>query len=435
MLAVVPNEGASSDPATSTPASTMNVSLPFAWSQTDDGVSILIACSPNFTKEDVEVEVTDDSVSVKFRGEELHRVRGKLFGKVDRFSAVWQLEKKGDTKLLIVELDKEKAEKWPILIRGPDAEDGLDAHSRFVLAQIAREEGNGELALALYEQAAEDGYVEAILTFAAFHLLGNEEVPDVPVTKDSAMALEMYKRAAGLGSIEAMYVIGGLYQQGLETAEGTQEPDYPLAVQYFDRVIMKPGSKERNANVYLAAAFQAGLLCLEGGHGLGEADPGKALSYWRYSIENAHPPSMFNAAILFLNGYGTKRDVSRAGRLFAAAQSMDSKLVPPAELAGVSREGLDKLAALDSELQERGEQLTLPELLARFGTSEGSTQGKQPQPGKRVKKKVKGKGKKASATSSAGSGTAGTVLGIVSAVAVVGLAVYAIRRSLYRPQE
>lgn len=442
MLAVIPEQAAAAASASASnaerpqtppslaPSPALSVSLPFAWSQTDDGLSIIVIAAPNFDKTDAEIDVTDDAVCIRFKGETKTRVCGQLYGPVDRFSAVWQVAKdnRSGMKVLTLELDKASAEKWPVLIKGPDAR-GLDAHSRYVLAQLAREEGDGEKALAYYKEAADEGHMEATMTLAAFYLLGESEVRDMPIQKDPVQAVEIYKRAAKLGSTEAMYVLGGLYQQGLETAEGQQEADYPMAINWFDKIVALPTAKSTNPEIFVAAAFQAGLLCLEGGHGLGEADPAKALSYWRYSIEAGHPSSMFNAAILFLNGFGTDRDIFRAGRLFAAAQAMDPKLAPPPEIAALSRDQLEKLAALDAALLAKGEKLPIKELLSRFGgSSEAATDVQQPA------KKKKAKGAKTAKRTKEQSSAMGTLATVTIAAGVIGLGFYLFRRQMMKSE-
>lgn len=426
MLAIVPEETPATESRPASPPSAppgVRVSLPFAWSQTDESLTILMAVTKDsLTKDDVALDVTPDTLSIALSGEEKPRVLGRLFAQVDRFSAVWQVEKqRNGPTLLTVHLDKVSPGRWPLLIRGPTEEGALDGHSRYVLAQFAREEGQGALALGLYREAAEDGHLEAIMTLAAFHLLGEGEIGDIPVTKDPSEAVNLYKQAAALGSTEAMYVLGGLYQQGLELASGeSEQPNYPLAVQWFDRVVATPGSKELNQDIYVAGAFQAGLLCMEGGHGLGEPDPAKALVYWRYSIEMGHPPSMYNAAVLFLNGHGVQRDVIRAQRLFKAANAMDPKLVPPTEIASLSQEQLEKLAALDGDLRASGETVPLKELLSRVDEIAILA----PQPPKKKKKKTRAK----SASNSSGSDVGTIVAGVLVVAGLVGLGIYLVKR-------
>ncbi|KAI9029275.1 hypothetical protein DFJ74DRAFT_657655 [Hyaloraphidium curvatum] len=387
-----PGEAASAAEAAipATPTAVLRVSIPWAWSQTDDNLSVLVPCPTNFSKNDAKVDVTEDALSVSFSGEPAPRVLGKLWGRVDRFSALWQVESDRGLRLLTLHLDKEQAERWPLLIAGPVEEGAMDAHSCFVLAQAARESGDMEKAVALFRQAAERNHVEAMMTLAAFLLLGDEGPTKTGVAKDHEAAIELYKRCAAAGSIEAMYVLGGLHQQGIEDKNGNAgEPDYPMALHWFDKAVAMPGARERSRELYVSAAFQAGLLCFEGGHGLGPADPAKALSYWRYAIEGGSPQAMYNAAVLFLNGAGTDRDLGRAGRLFAAAKLLDSNLLPPADIAKYDRDQMDKLAELDSRLKAQGESLPLYELIARY-EAEASLQKPRPR-----KKKVASKTKKA----------------------------------------
>lgn len=444
-----PDAASQTQDAPSPPTPSISVPLPFAWSQTDDTLTVMVICPDNFQNSNVNVHVDEERIEVSFGTESEPRIRGKLWARVDRFSMVWEIQQEAVGKVWTLHLDKKSAEKWPILIRGPMDDEKLetiDPNSAFVLAQHIRETGNdGERAVALYQLAASKNHLEAIMTLGACHLLGSEELQNVPIQKNMVAAVDLYKKAASLGSVEAMYVLGGLYQQG-DIDEG--EPNYPMALQWFDRVLTVPGAKTKNRDMYIASAFQAGILCWQGGHGLGEANPARALTYWRFSIELGHPPSIYNAAILFLNGdEKVERDLVRATRLFAAANTLDPNLVAPGDFGSWPKEELQKLAALDADLQAKGERLSLPELLARFAAEQGDSQQtigeevekeetipplvSQPQSrkssGSRRKRSAGGAGgKKKSEKETAGD--LDMLIGVGLSIGAIGLAIYLVRR-------
>ena len=131
---------------------------------------------------------------------------------------------------------------------------------------------NAVKAVSLYEEAAKQGDLEALVALGGVYQYGEPDVPE-----DSDKALQYYLKAAGQGSEEAQIAIGRMYQDGWGSVQADRaEADkwlYMAAQQgreeglseYADWIDKRKGS-DRNAVevfVYTSLAVQKGASGME----------------------------------------------------------------------------------------------------------------------------------------------------------------------------
>ena len=56
-------------------------------------------------------------------------------------------------------------------------------------------------------------------------------------------------------------------------------------------------------NLFVTVAFQAGLMLMQGGFGLGDPNPEGAVVFWQSSASVGHAHSIWNLGVFCLNGY------------------------------------------------------------------------------------------------------------------------------------
>ncbi|KAJ3334528.1 hypothetical protein HDU93_007812, partial [Gonapodya sp. JEL0774] len=347
---------------------------------------------------DITVTIKDTTLEVHIAGEIAPRVRGTLYGKVDSFESLWQVEKvpASARKLVTIHLEKHPGNQipWPVVIRSglgsdtatstspppnarpfvpPDdliADPTIDPHSLFLLASFYEEDRLFPLpdTLRILAAAASRGSTYSKLRLAAvYHLGAGDAVPP-----DPRRSHEYYLDAARDGSGVACYAVAGAYQNpaadgAVVTEDG--QPDFKEAVRWLDRAIFGVEDlKATRPDMYKDACFSAGIMWLQGGYGLGEGNAKMAIEYFKHSVAMGHPPSCYNTAVILLNGpgllangSGVSRNIHQAVRLFKAARSLDPTYTMPDELEQLGEKGLMRLEDLDKEYPD----VPVAELVAR----------------------------------------------------------------------
>ncbi|KAI8801862.1 hypothetical protein BJ742DRAFT_778887 [Cladochytrium replicatum] len=341
----------------------------YVWSQTDDQVAVSFVVGGNgveFRSEDAVIEFSNETIFCRIRGEREPRVKGRLFASINRFDSLWQIERSPQTgeKLLTIHLEKSEPNlSWPTLIKtGINDEVDVDPQSLYSIGSNHHSDlGMPRKALELITLAAERGSIAAQLKLAAWYEIGRGEAASIPVDRDPSQALKWHKRAGEMGNAEASYIVGTCYLHGTHGLSVS----YMDALTWFRRCLE---SDERLAEtqpaIFVPAAFQAGLILMEGGHGLGDPQPRAAADLWARSASVGHAQSAWNLGIFYLNGWGLDRDIAEGVRWIRTAMAADSALTVPPQLDGLSSwHGLDALVAVSEECKQHGEELDLAGLV------------------------------------------------------------------------
>ncbi|KAI9202864.1 uncharacterized protein BJ171DRAFT_512400 [Polychytrium aggregatum] len=328
----------------------------YTWSQSNDQVVIAFPVSRDLTSSMVKITFSDKALLCVIEGEPQPRVKGQLFRPIKRNDSIWQLEKsqKNGNQLLTIHLEKaHEGVTWPMVVTaGLYSELDMDPHSMYILASLTQGESEvSQNCLDLFTKAAELDSIPAQLKLAAWYEIGQEESPSIPFRQDRERSLLWHTRAAQLGNSEACYIVGTVHVQGTHGASKS----YSAGLEWFNRCIVSdPFLADTQPNIFVAAAFQSGLLLMEGGNGLGDPDPARAAGFWQKTSKMGHPQSAWNLGIFYLNGFGVEQDIREAVRLITIAMSLDPNLALPPQLQSLQPSSLPTLVRVAEEAKATG---------------------------------------------------------------------------------
>ncbi|MDO9414883.1 tetratricopeptide repeat protein [Pararhizobium sp.] len=170
-----------------------------------------------------------------------------------------------------------------------------DPRYAFQLGRVLYKDGKKAEAIALYEQAANAGFVVAMVNFA----FRTEDTKPVE-------AFAWYKKAADAGNLLGYYNLGVAYQNGVGT-----EPNGRLSLEaYLKASDMGDG----------LATFNMGSLHDEGK--LVTANKEEAVRLYKIAIDRGIVDAMFNLAYLYENGDGIPVDKPAALALYKKAAAL-----------------------------------------------------------------------------------------------------------------
>ena len=144
-----------------------------------------------------------------------------------------------------------------------------------------------------YKKRMELNDVQAIYNFGGFHYSGNTGFP-----QNYSKAIKFWHRAGELGSAEAYYGIGILYDRGIGV-----EVDMIKAQHYFE-IAAKRG------NVYARLNL--------GAYEMRRGNMGRALKHWMIAVRDGEYKSLQNIKSHYLDGHATKEDYEKALRSYQA---------------------------------------------------------------------------------------------------------------------
>ncbi|MCC8153803.1 MAG: hypothetical protein LIP01_06040, partial [Tannerellaceae bacterium] len=150
------------------------------------------------------------------------------------------------------------------------------------------------------DKAMELKFPEAYLTKAWYYFKGDM------LEKNISKAQELLQKGMELGSGNAAYQLGNLYEQGIGTENDT--PDYVKALEYYEKAAELG---------YLPGYERCGLYYLNGY--AGEADMEKCLSYYEKGSSHGSPYCKVELGLLYLNGNGVEENEETAFTLFQEA--------------------------------------------------------------------------------------------------------------------
>lgn len=204
------------------------------------------------------------------------------------------------------------------------------SHYVALLARATIAAGDVDRAVTLYQQAAAEGDLRAMVSLAQLHESGTG------VPQDVNMALDLYDRAADGGSADAMI---------------------NLAVTLFEGQIVPKDDNRAIALLRRAAAggsakatFNLGVLAQDGVAG----EPSQALGYFQKAARDGEYQGYLAAAILLDEGRGIPRDPLEAARmLLRGAAEDDGAILNQLSLAS-DQWSRDTLIEVQKLLQQAG---------------------------------------------------------------------------------
>ncbi|KAK9727627.1 hypothetical protein K7432_001711 [Basidiobolus ranarum] len=327
----------------------------YAWSQTDDQVSVSFLVPKTFRSRDAIIELHTDELHAGLRGTE-PILKGKLYAQIRTSDSVWQIESASEStlvdsasaltyQLLTVHLEKLiRGLDWPVVVIEPaKGSNEVDIASRFYLGKMY-ESIDPVKAFEYYISAAKNDHIASQLKLAAMYEIGKEKSSIVVVYRNIEKSFYWHLQAAKNGNAEANYIVGTSYSNG----HGV-EKSYLEAIKYFKKAMdlaypsldgANHESDSSQARGYYAffvnSAFRTGLMYLEGGNGIAP-DPSLALEFWKQSAATGHAQSMYNTGILYLNGVGTEKNLDEASRYIQNAIELDPKLKLPEALVNYKK--------------------------------------------------------------------------------------------------
>ena len=230
--------------------------------------------------------------------------------------------------------------RWPLLIKSglvSSLPSDLDPHSLYLLANGVTAQ-DPTTALKLYSYAGDHDNIPALLKLAAWYEIGKEEAPQmIPVARNPQVSLYYHVKAAELGSNEACYIVMSACIHGTNGSEKS----YVQALNWAEKALADPKLKNHSPKLFIAIHWQAGLVFMEGEHGLGTPQPQKAVEHWEQSGSLDHPHSLWNLGIFHLNGFGVIQDVEKGISLIKKGMALDSSLKMAPQLKDLSEEELE----------------------------------------------------------------------------------------------
>lgn len=298
----------------------------YAWSQTEDSVCLSFEIAPRRAVVDIKIEFTQDELRAGVEGEPW-RIVGALHHAVLPSDCTWVLETRKDYGIVDIHLQKSVPISWPYPIK-EDGADGtpMDAQSEIELARHYESAGNLDSAMEHMQRAADKGSVQALLTLAKLHHMGQNTAYGLPQNLD--LAADHYERAAALGSAEAHYLRGTIFQERgqhndaarcFRAACGDDSIKYACTL---DRA-------RRDLPPYIVASFfNLGILYQDGSKDL-PVNISETIKWWNLAANQQFAPALFNLGVLYLNGQGVARDEAKAQSLFERANKLNAKLAIP----------------------------------------------------------------------------------------------------------
>ena len=171
---------------------------------------------------------------------------------------------------------------------------------------IAYENGDGveqdfTHAAELYKQAADLGNVKAMFWFGFLYEKGNG------VEQSYSKAKEWYEKAAAHYHVTAMLRIGYLYENG----DGVEQ-NYGKAKEWYEKAA---------AHYHVTAMLRIGYL-YKNGNGV-EQSYGEAREWFEKAAENGEETAMFKIGFLYENGNGVKQSYGEAKEWYEKAAEHD----------------------------------------------------------------------------------------------------------------
>lgn len=191
-------------------------------------------------------------------------------------------------------------------------------------------------ALQMLREAAQEGYLPAMLDYAGVFLEGSK---DGVVPKNRVEALQWYRRAAAAGSKEAEYYIGFILygERNVDAAmpyfQRAADAGIPEALFLYGRILLqkndsrgvdyvsRAAESDRAATV-AQAAYTMGVVCQEGRGGQ-KVDLPRAVEWFKRSADAGDPRALHLVGLMYLNGKGVEQDEQKGVAMLRLAAGQD----------------------------------------------------------------------------------------------------------------
>ncbi len=191
-------------------------------------------------------------------------------------------------------------------------------------------------AFALLKQSADAGYLPAMLDLAGVYLEGSR---DGSVKKDRQQALQLYTRAAQLGSADAQYYCAFILLQDKKTDEAlpylrsAAQAGLPEAQYRLGRILQQNNNPEalplirmaatsQRASVVAAAAYTMATICQEGMLGQ-EASMPQAIEWYQRSANAGDPRAQHLIGLMYILGENLPQDEKKGEALLRLSAGQD----------------------------------------------------------------------------------------------------------------
>lgn len=180
-----------------------------------------------------------------------------------------------------------------------------EAEKLFNLA-VACEDEDSQKAFELFKKAAELGNVAAMFATGIRYYRGEG------TKQDTTQAFAWCKKAAENGEVNAMNWVGDFYRDGEGVVQNIQK-----AVEWFEK---SAGGGNRWASLNLARMYRDGTGVKQ--------DFGKALHWFEHSANNENAVALIELGDMFRDGVGVKKDLSQAIELYESAANLGDSFAP-----------------------------------------------------------------------------------------------------------
>lgn len=173
-------------------------------------------------------------------------------------------------------------------------------------------EGNWVEALKLFHLAWSLGSADAAFNIGTLYENGCSDSHGPILDKNIDMAIRWYQEAAGMDSVKAQVRLGTLFS----TVSMSKYHDPDSAITYLRRASI---SGSADAKSLLGQILALGL------GGDGTPNPEEAVELYRSGAEQGHASSLFHLAACYEMGHGVNRDFQKATRMFEEADRLGSE--------------------------------------------------------------------------------------------------------------
>eukprot|EP00053_Salpingoeca_punica_P010926 m.97571 g.97571 ORF g.97571 m.97571 type:complete len:452 (-) comp15535_c0_seq4:299-1654(-) len=323
-------------------SSNYNIAPGYRWSQNQDTIVFTFEVPPTTRIVDVDVRVTETEVCAGIEAEP-KRVVGKLhYAVLPSNTCPYDLKRCGTYSIVRVRLAKKVPIPWPFPIQD-DLSDGtpMDAQSDVELAYHFLQLGDGKTAAKYLLRAADKGSMTAHLELGKLYLTGK-----IKASGGAEIAIEHCRKAAALGSGEAMYLLGMLHQENGQLQQALDMYGQCVSPQQIQRDAALDRESSQVADHARDAMFRMGKIYLDGGEGVAR-NVTAAANWWSNAAVLKHPQAVHGLACMYQNGVGVKQDERRALQLFREAHALDQSLPIPDGLHLSSSAALNNSSSLN----------------------------------------------------------------------------------------
>ena len=215
----------------------------------------------------------------------------------------------------------------------------IDPHAMYLLGKVyLKKQNDAKQAFYLYEKAAQNNHVDAMIDVGAFYLFGYQ------IAQDTSKAIEWYKKAAALNSPVAYHNLGFLCYQDSELYAtalnlftkaaqlGYADSAYMLGVMYLQGLGVEKDATKALEYLTLSdklgkheACRTIGDLYFQGAFNNGKQNPDKAIEWYLRGMEHDLLSCIEVLGDCYFHGFGVDIDLDLAYDFYKTAAYKGSK--------------------------------------------------------------------------------------------------------------